>query len=80
MKLRDVYGKASGIKQDSKHKTMAMPIPTVQKQINQKPPLASKFLKKVGKRFKAKVGRAPADAKERYQMPIPPRMGGRVEK
>lgn len=72
MKLRDVYGKQSGLKQTTTLKTVGMPMPTVQKNINQKPPLASKFIKKAGKKFK-KIGSAvPKDYKDRYQMPIPP--------
>lgn len=71
MKLRDVYAKDSGLKQTTKLKTVGMPMATVQKNINQKPPLASKFLKKAGKKFK-RVGNVPNDKKERFQMPIPP--------
>lgn len=81
MKLKDVYAKPSGIKQTTKLKTVGMPMPTVQKNINHKPPLASKFLKRVSKKFKQKrVGKVPNDEVQRYQMPIPPIMGERAAK
>lgn len=80
MRLRDVYGKQSGIKQNTKIATVGLPMRTVQKKENQRPPLGSKFLKKAGKKLKAKVGRVPGDMQERYQAPIPPTKMGRPVK
>lgn len=81
MKLKDVYGKQSGIKQTSRLTTVGLPMATVQKGIAQKKPLASKFLKNAGKKFRQKkVGRLPNDSRERYQAPVPPVMGAAVPK
>lgn len=64
MKLNEVFGQQT------------LPIKTIQKKEQQRPPLASKFLKKAGKKFvKARgEGRIPSDVKPRFKETIPPTM------
>ena len=51
-------------------KKQDLPIKTFQKNINQRPPNASKMLKKAGKKFVGKkVGKLPKDVRERYEEP-----------
>lgn len=45
------------------------PMLTIQKSINRRPHIASKFFKSKGK---PKVGRKPKDIRPRYKEPIPP--------
>lgn len=46
------------------------PMMTVQKSINRRPHIASKFYKKVAKKFK--TGRKPPDIRPRFKEPVPP--------
>ena len=47
-----------------------LPVKTIQRQINRRQHKSSKFLKKVGKKFK--TGRVPPDMRPRSKEPIPP--------
>jgi hypothetical protein len=68
MKLDQVFGKQE------------LPMNTIQRNQNQRPHLATKFLKRAGKKFVAGEGRVPSDVRPRFKEPIPPtHKRGRVQ-
>ena len=79
MKLKDAYHPHNA----SFHREK-IPIKTIQKNINQRPPVSHKFMhkfmKKAGKKFKLFSSRLPSDIKERWNEKIPPYPKGPVAK
>jgi len=73
MKIKDVY-------KDSPFHSEKLPIKTVQKKENQRPPKFHKFLKIAGKNFKKLSSRRPADVKERWTEKIPPYKGNQTSR